>query len=145
MATGLGYQRFNYMAGLTLEYDLFNIVHRRDKEAIARNNTIASDYDLQQQQLSILNVGNKADEAIRTAMKNLAEIPIQIGAAQDAFGQKTAQYKAGIINLVDLTDASFVLYRSQSDYVQTLSDWLLANLDKAASAGNLDLFIQAIK
>jgi outer membrane protein TolC len=145
MATGLGYQRFNYMAGLTLEYNLFNIVHRRDKEAIARNNTIASDYDLQQQQLSVLNIGNKADEAIRTAMKNLTEIPIQIGAAHDAFDQKTAQYKAGIINLVDLTDASFVLYRSQSDYVQTLSDWLLANLDKAASAGNLDLFIQAIK
>lgn len=145
MATGLGYQRFNYMAGLTFEYNLFNIVHRKDQEAIARNNTIASDYDLQQQQLSILNVGNKADEAIRTAVENLAEIPIQIGAARDAFGQKTAQYKAGIINLVDLTDASFVLYRSQSDYVQTLSDWLLANLDKAASAGNLDLFIQAIK
>jgi outer membrane protein TolC len=145
MATGLGYQRFNYMAGITFEYNLFNIVHRRDKEAIARNNTIASDYGLQQQQLSVLNVGNKADEAIRTAMKNLSEIPIQIGAARDAFGQKTAQYKAGIINLVDLTDASFVLYRSQSDYVQTLSDWLLANLDKAASSGNLDLFIQAIK
>jgi len=145
MTTGLGYQRFNYMAGLTLEYNLFNIVHRRDKEAIARNNTIASDYDLQQQQLSVLNAGNKADEAIRTDVKNLAEIPIQIDAAQAAFDQKTAQYKAGIINLVDLTEASFVLYRSQSDYVQTLSDWLLANLDKAASAGNLDLFIQSIK
>jgi hypothetical protein len=38
-----------------------------------------------------------------------------------------------------------VLYRSESDYVQTLSDWLLANLDKAASAGTLDLFIQSIK
>jgi outer membrane protein TolC len=145
LATGLGYQRFNYMAGITLEYNLFNIVHQRDKEAIARNNTIASDYDLQQQQLSILNVGNKADEAILTALKNLTEIPIQIGAAQAAFDQKTAQYKAGIINLVDLTEASFVLYRSQSDYVQTLSDWLLANLDKAASAGNLDLFVQSIK
>jgi outer membrane protein TolC len=145
LSTGLGYQRFNYMAGITLEYNLFNIVHRRDKEAIARDNTIAGNYELLQQQLSVLNVGNKADEAIRTAMKNLAEIPIQIGAAQAAFNQKTAQYKAGIINLVDLTDASFVLYRSQSDYVQTLSDWLLANLDKAAAGGNLDLFTQAIK
>ncbi len=136
MATGLGYQRFNYMAGLTLEYNLFNVVHRRDKEAVARNNTIASDYNLQQQQLSVLNIGNKADEAIHTAMKNLTEIPIQIGAAHAAFDQKTAQYKAGIINLVDLTDASFVLYRSQSDYVQTLSDWLLANSGQGrASAG----------
>ncbi|HXO75412.1 MAG TPA: TolC family protein, partial [Puia sp.] len=123
--SGLGYQRFNYLAGLTLEYDLFNIVHRKDKERIARNNTLASEYGLQQQQLSLANVGNKAEENIRTATKNMVEIPVQINAAQNAFDQKTAQYKAGIINLVDLTNASFVLYRSQSDYVQTLSDWLL--------------------
>ncbi|HXB06557.1 MAG TPA: TolC family protein [Puia sp.] len=144
-ASGLGYQRFNYLAGLTLEYDLFNIVHRRDKERIARNNTLASDYGLQQEQLSLQNVGNKADEAIRTATKNLVEIPVQIGAAEDAFNQKTAQYKAGIINMVDLTNASFVLYRSQSDYVQTLSEWLLANLDKYSATGTLDQFIQSIK
>ena len=144
-STGLGYQRFNYLGGLTVEYNLFNIVHRKDKQVIARNNTLASDYDLQQQQLSLQNVGNKANQAIRTASQNLTEIPIQIGAAQDAYNQKTAQYKAGIINLVDLTNASFVLYRSQSDYVQTLSDWLLANLDRSASAGNLDQFIQSIK
>lgn len=143
--SGLGYQRFNYMGGLTLEYNLFNGIHRKDKAAIARSNTQASEYNLQQQQLSLLNIGNKAEEGIRTAMKNLAEIPVQISAAQDAYNQKTAQYKAGIINLVDLTNASFVLYRSQSDYVQTLSDWLLANLDKAAAGGNLDLFIQSIK
>ena len=143
--SGLGYQRFNYLAGLTLEYDLFNIVHRKDKERIARNNTLASEYGLQQQQLSLANVGNKAEENIRTATKNMVEIPVQINAAQNAFDQKTAQYKAGIINLVDLTNASFVLYRSQSDYVQTLSDWLLANLDNYSANGNLDQFIQSIK
>src|ERR1700754_15581 len=143
--SGLGYQRFNYLAGLTLEYDLFNIVHRKDKERIARNNTLASEYGLQQQQLALVNVGNKAEESIRTAEKNLAEIPVQINAAKSAYDQKTAQYKAGIINLVDLTNASFVLYRSQSDYVQTLSDWLLANLDKYSANGNLDQFIQSIK
>jgi len=143
--SGLGYQRFNYLAGLTVEYDLFNIVHRKDKERIARYNTLASDYGLQQQQLELQNVGNKADEGIRTATKNLVEVPIQIGSATDAFNQKTAQYKAGIINVVDLTNASFVLYRSQSDYVQTLSDWLLANLDRYSAAGDLDQFIQSIK
>jgi len=144
-ATGLGYQRFNYLAGLTLEYDLFNVVHRKDKARVARNNTLASEYGLQQQQFSLLNVGNKAEESIRTATKNLTEIPVQIESATSAYDQKTAQYKAGIINLVDLTNASFVLYRSQSDYVQTLSDWLLANLDKYSAAGNLDQFIQSIK
>jgi outer membrane protein TolC len=142
---GLGYQRFNYMVGATFVYDLFNIVHKKDKLAISHLNTVASDYDLQQQQLSLKNVGNQADEAIHTAVKNLFEIPIQIKSSQDTYNQKTAQYKAGIITLIDLTNASFVLYRAQSDYVQTLSDWLLANLDKAAAIGNIDLFIHSIK
>jgi outer membrane protein TolC len=145
VADGWGYQRYNYLAGLTVTYNLFDLVHRRDKEAIAQNETIASEYGLQQQQLSLQNVGNKADQGILTAVKNLGEIPIQIGAAQDAFNQKSAQYKAGIINLVDLTNASYVLYRAQSDYVQAVSDWLSANLDKAAAYGNLDLFIQTIQ
>ena len=143
--SGLGYQRFNYMAALTVEYDLFNTVHRKDKALIAHNNAVASEYGMQQQQLSLQNVGNKADEGIRTASLNLIEIPIQVRSAQDAFNQKTAQYKAGIINLVDLTDATFVLYRAESDYVQTLSDWLLASLDKHSADGSLDQFIQTIK
>ncbi|MBS1946520.1 MAG: TolC family protein [Bacteroidetes bacterium] len=142
---GLGYQRFNYMIGASLVYDLFNVVHRKDKLAISHFNTIASDYGMQQQELSLQNVSNLADESIKTSMKNLMEIPVQIKSSQDTYDQKTAQYKAGIINLIDLTNASFVLYRAQSDYVQTLSDWLLANLDKAAATGNLDVFIQSIK
>jgi outer membrane protein TolC len=142
---GWGYQRYNYLAGLTITYNLFNEVHRRDKEAIARDETAASGYGLQQQQLELQNVGNKAEQGILTAVKNLAELPIQIAAAQDAFNQKTAQYKAGIINLVDLTEASFVLYRAKSDYVSAISDWLSYNLDKAAATGNLDLFITSIQ
>jgi outer membrane protein TolC len=142
---GWGYQRYNYLAGLTVTYNLFDLVHRRDKEAIARDETTASEYGLQQEQLELQNVGNKADQGILTAVKNLAELPIQIGAAQDAFNQKRAQYKAGIINLVDLAEASFVLYRAQSDYVSAISDWLAYNLDRAAANGNLDLFIQTIQ
>jgi outer membrane protein TolC len=142
---GWGYQRYNYLAGLTLTYNLFDLVHRRDKAAIARNETMASEYGLQQEQLDLLDVGNKAQQSILTAVKNLGEIPIQIHAAQDAFDQKSAQYKAGIINLVDLVTASYALYRAQSDYVQAVSDWLLANLDKAAANGNLDQFIQILQ
>ncbi|HWB28103.1 MAG TPA: TolC family protein [Chitinophagaceae bacterium] len=145
LATGLGYQRMNYMAGVTISYDLFNGIHKRDKLAVVHYQTLATDNALQQEKLALQNIGARADEAISTAYSNLQEIPVQIKAAQDSYDQKTAQYKAGIINLVDLTNASYVLYRSQTDYVQTLSDWFLANLDKVAATGNLDLFIQSIK
>jgi outer membrane protein TolC len=144
LGEGLAYERFNYMAGVTFAYDLFNSQHKKDKLTTAHYQTIASDYAAQQQQLSLQNVKNQASTVVNTAYKNLEQIPVQIRAAKDAFAQKTAQYKAGIINLVDLTNASFVLYRSQTDYVQTLSNWLLGNLDQAAANGNLDLFIQTV-
>jgi outer membrane protein TolC len=145
LSVGLGYQRFNYLFTTTLVYDLFNGVHRKDRIMISHYQTQASNYDLQQAELSIRNTGNKAEEAIRVSIRNLIEIPVQVKASEDTYNQKIAQYKAGIINLIDLTNASFVLYRAQSDYVQTLSDWLLASLDKAAASGNLDSFIQSIR
>lgn len=143
--TGLGYQRFNYMIGLTLAYNLFDPIHRRNALSQARYQTQASDYALQQQELNLNSETAQAQAAIDEAESNLREIPIQIRAATDAYNQKIAQYKAGLINLVDLTEATYVLYTAQVTYAETLNNWYLANLDKATATGNLNQFIQSIK
>jgi outer membrane protein TolC len=145
LASGLGYQRYNYMAGVALTYDLFNGIHKRDKLAISRFQTEASDYALKQEQLTLINSSLQANNALQTAENNLKELPVQLQSATDVYQQKIAQYKAGLINLIDLTNASFVLYRSQTDYIETLGDWYLARLDKASATGTLDSFIQSIK
>ncbi len=142
---GLGYQRLNYLAGVGVTYDLFNGVHKRDRVAVLDRQVAAADYALQQQELSLRNQELQADESIRTARANLAELPLQLKAATDAYNQKLAQYKAGIINLVDLANASFELFSAQSDYISTLNEWYTASLDKAAASGRLDLFIQSVK
>jgi outer membrane protein TolC len=142
---GFGYQRFNYAIGIAFTYDLFNTVHRRDKLAVSRFQTQASDFALQQEQVSLNSATAQAVEAIKTAEANLKELPLQVKDATDAFNQKMAQYKAGIINLVDLTDATYVLYTAQSSYVETWDDWFLAHLNKAEASGNLEQFIQSIK
>ena len=145
LSTGIGYQRFNYMVGLTLAYNLFDPIHRKDKLSQARYQTQASDYAIQQQELSLNASAAQAMEAIREAESNLREIPIQMQSAADAYNQKVAQYKAGIINLVDLTEASYVLYSAQISYVETLNNWFLANLDQATATGSLDQFLQRFK
>ena len=88
---------------------------------------------------------SQATSALETSDANLLELPSQLKAAQDIYQQKMAQYKAGIISLIDLTNASFVLYRSQTDYLDVVTDWYLAQLGKAAYAGSLEQFIQTIK
>ena len=145
LATGLGFQRFNYAVGVAFTYNLFNGLYKKDKIAINRYQIQASDYELQQQKLALNSSALQAENALQTTKANLQELPVQLQSAQATFAQKTAQYKAGLISLIDLTNASFVLYRSQTDYIETLTDWYLAQLDKAAATGNLTQFIQTIK
>ncbi|MES1225008.1 MAG: TolC family protein, partial [Bacteroidota bacterium] len=145
LATGLGYQRFNYMAGIAVTYNLFNGLYKKDKLAINKFQMEAGAYELEQQQLALSLASSQAEKALQTNEANLTELPIQLQSAADTYRQKLAQYKAGIISLIDLTNASFVLYRSQTDYIETMSDWWLAQLDKATATGNLIQFIQTIK
>lgn len=142
---GLGYQRLNYVAGVGITYELFNGVHRRDRLNVLGKQVTAAGYALQQQQLSLHNQQMQADESMRTARANLAELPAQLQAANDAYRQKLAQYRAGIINLVDLVTASFELLQAQTGYIQTLNQWFIASLDKAAATGTLDQFLQTTK
>ena len=145
LSRGLGYQRFNYLAGLSFHYDLFNGIHKHDQLRIRQFETRASDDALQQEQLALHSAYRQAEIAIQNAEMNLEELPVQLSSATDVYNQKLAQYKAGIINLVDLTNAAFVLDRSQNDYIETLADWYLAQLDKSWTIGDLDHFINSIK
>jgi outer membrane protein TolC len=145
LSQGMGYQRYNYLAGLSFQYDLFNGIHKHDKLRIYQSETTASDLALQQEKLALHSASLRAESAIQTAETNLLELPVQLEAARNVYDQELAQYKAGIINLVDLTNAAFVLDRSQNDFIETLADWCLAELDKAWSGGTIDPFINSIK
>jgi outer membrane protein TolC len=142
---GLGYQRFNYAAGVVITYSLFNGIHKRDKLTMNRFDKEAAEHELNQQQLALQYAQNRAGQQLQTTTANLSELPVQLQSAGDTYRQKLAQYKAGLISLIDLTNASFVLYRSQTDFIETLGDWYLAGLDKSAAAGTLDSFLQQIK
>jgi outer membrane protein TolC len=140
----LGYQRFNYLAGITFTYNLLNGLYKKDKLAINRYQSEAGKYEWQQQKLALVSAARQADNTLEAVQANLGEMPVQLQSAEAAYQQKLAQYRAGIISLIDLTNATFVLYRSQTDYIETLSDWYLAQLEKAAASGNLTQFIQSI-
>jgi outer membrane protein TolC len=142
---GLGYQRYNYLAGISFQYDLFNGIHKRDRLNVFRNQTAASDWAIRQEQLVLHSTLLQAEAAINVSEANLLEIPVQLTAAEDTYNQKLAQYKAGLINLIDLTNAAFVLNRSQNDYLETLGDWFLAELNKVTATGGLDDFIKNVK
>ena len=144
LQTGLSYQRYNYAVGLAVTYNLFNGLYRHDKLLINKYQLDAAKAELEQQTMAITSASAQADKAIVNAEANLAEMPIQLRSAESTYAQKVAQYKAGLISLIDLTNATFVLYRSHTDFIEAQNDWYLAQLDKAAATGNLHSFIQTI-
>ena len=142
---GLGYQRFNYLAGISFQYDLFNGLHKKDRLKTFGFEREASELELKQQQINLASATHQAQNSIDITEKNLLELPIQYQSAVDTYNQKIAQYKAGLITLIDLTNAAFVLDRSLNDYAETTGNWYLAQLDKAIATGNLTGFIQSIQ
>ena len=145
LPTGWGYQRFNYSVGLAITYNFLNGISRNDKLSINRYQIEASEYAVQQQKLTLASSVSQADESLQVIRANLIELNIQSESALATYNQKLAQYRAGLITLIDLSNASFVLYRSQTDFIETLHEWWLAQLDKAAATGHLNQFIQNVK
>ena len=145
LETGLNYQRYNYEVGVALTYNLLNGLYMHDKLKANRYQMQAIEDELLQQELALNSSMKQADFALQTAQTNLKELEVQMNSAHENYQQNLARYQAGLISLIDLTNASYVWYRSQTDYIETWSDWYLAQLDKAAAAGTLTTFIQTIK
>jgi outer membrane protein TolC len=58
-------------------------------------------------------------------------IPVQLTAASDAYRQRLTQYNAGLSNIIDLTNALYVLNRAQTDLINTKDGVWRAIVQKA--------------
>ena len=97
------------------------------------------DYDLVSQQLSEQEL--LAETRISNALKNYNQSPQEVKAANDAYIQKYTLYKNGLANIVDFTQALYVLNRAEvDDYIVKNNVWQ-ALLYKAAATGDFTIFI----
>jgi outer membrane protein TolC len=141
LSTGLNFERYNYMGGLALTYNITDIFHRRDRAAIFDFQAQAVEEEMAGQKSLLENQLQKADIDIQAALERVREIPIQLKAAQDAFAQKTAQYDAGLVNIVELTNVSYLLYSAETDQVTATTDLLNTLLQKAVTNNTLNIFL----
>jgi len=139
--TGADPTRFNYLFGVGVTWNLTNIL-RSNYQVKAQKFTSAEykdDYDLVSQQLTDEQV--LAETRISNALKNYQELPQEIKAASDAYLQKYTLYKNGLANIVDFTQALYVLNRAEVDnYIVKNNVWQ-ALLYKAAATGDFGIFI----
>jgi hypothetical protein len=86
-----------------------------------------------------------ADQKIKYAVDNYHEAPVQMKAASDAYAQKSVLYRNGLTNIVDVTQALYILNRAETDRDISNSNVWQALLLKAAASGDFGLFENEIQ
>ncbi len=133
--------RYNYLFGIGMIWDITNPfrVHYQVKSQKFTSEQYKNEYDLVDQQLHDQQV--LAETRISSALKNYNEVPVEVRAASDAYTQKFTLYKNGMANIVDFTQALYVLNRAEVDKDIASNNVWQALLYKAAATGDFGIFI----
>jgi adhesin transport system outer membrane protein len=145
LSTGYGFQRGNYLVGVGISYNLFDIRRLQLKLSTQRAATDFSYKKLQEQQQLLAVSANQADVEMSTSLDRLKEIPNQLKSANDSYRQQLSLYKNGLSNIVDLDAALNVLYRAETDYMQAKYDYANALFQKAITENQVNTILNLLK
>lgn len=137
---GVDPSRFNYVAGVSLSWNLMSPL--KVKQQTRSQRFISEAYKNEYDQISVQRQNELilADQRIENSLQSIREVPLQYQAASDAYTQKSVLYKNGLTTLVDLQQAIYALNRAEIDRsVAYLNVWQ-ALLLKAAASGDFNLF-----
>ncbi|WP_010136596.1 TolC family protein [Ochrovirga pacifica] len=142
---GIDPTRNNYLMGIGFRWNLTDIL-RIDKKITAQKFTlkgVQEEYNTLENELKTQQ--DAAQNSLKIALQNLKEAPVQVKAAQQAYKQRLALYSNGLTNMVDVTQALYVLNRAETDLDVIRTNVWQALLLQAASAGDLTYFTNQIK
>lgn len=145
LSSGLGYTRANYLAGVGITYDLFNLRREKDRLNVQKYQTESALHNYEEQKQSLDNANLRASVDLNTAIAKFYEIPVQLGAAKDAYRQRLTQYNAGLANIIELTDAFYVLNRAQTDLIQAKEGVWRAVVQKAYAGNRIYQLLSTLK
>jgi adhesin transport system outer membrane protein len=145
LSTGYGFQRSDYLVGLGISYNLFDLRRRQLKLRTQKANTDYDEKKLQEQQQLLAINASQADVEMQTALDRLKEIPNQLNAANASYRQQLSLYRNGLSNIVDLDAALNILYRAETDYMQAKYNYTNALFQKAITENQVNTVLNLLK
>ena len=145
LSTGYGFQRSDYLVGLGISYNLFDLRRRHLKLQTQKANTDYAVKKLQEQQQLLSISASQADVEMQTALNRLQEIPNQLKAANASYRQQLSLYRNGLSNIMDLDAALNILYRAETDYMQAKYDYSNALFQKAITENKVNNILTLLK
>jgi len=142
---GLGLERANWAAGMTVTFPLFDIFSIRARKEIERSNERAQAARYDQAIQDLTGQLDEARAALEGARRVAENTPIELKAARDTESQARARYQAGLATIVDVAEAQGLLVQAETDdALARLAVW--NNLSSLAAAqGDLQPFLQLLR
>lgn len=137
---GISPTRSNYLVGVGLTWNLSQIL-RTSKQVQSQkfiNLGLLEEYRQTDQQIRLQ--GTLSDKKLQNALESAEEAPIQVKAASQAYQRQVALYDNGLTDLVNVTQALYLLIRAETDHAIATNNVWQALLFKAAAAGDYSLF-----
>lgn len=142
---GLGFERGNWAAGLTITFPLLDFAsiraHRQIEASKERAEAARRDQALQDLKGRI----EKARASLEGARQVAENTPIQLRAAREAETQARARYQAGLATLVDVADAQRLLVQAESENALARLRVWRALAELAVAQGDLQPFMQVFR
>ncbi|MES2113387.1 MAG: TolC family protein, partial [Bacteroidota bacterium] len=145
VSSGYGFDRGNYLVGLSLSYNLFDLRRRQLKLRTQKASTDYSLKKLQEEQQLLASSSDQADVEMQTALDRLQEIPKQLKAANDGYRQKLSLYKSGLTDIIELNAALNILYRAETDFMQAKYQYANALFQKAITQNQVNTVLNLLK
>lgn len=139
---GLGLDRSNWAAGLTVIFPAFDIFSIRAQKQIAAANERAERARYDQTLDDLTGQLSQAQASLEGARRVAENTPVEFRAARDAEMQARARYQAGLANIVEVAEAQGLLVQAEiDDALARLAVWNdLASV--TAAQGDLQPFFQ---
>lgn len=144
LSAGWGFNRNNYLVGVGISYNLFDIRRRQLKLRTQKTATNYAQKQLDEQRNALTLSVNEADVELNTAKQRLQEIPNQLKAANAGYRQKLSLYKSGLTDIIELNAALNILYRAETDYVQAKSSYTTALFQKAVTGNQVSAVLNLL-
>lgn len=138
---GLGLERTNYAAGITVTFPLFDYFPIRAQKKIAAANQRVEEARYNQTLQDLSDQVEQAQAGLDGARQVARNTPIELQAAQASETQARARYQAGLATIVEVSEAEGLLVQSEiDDALARLSVW--RSLEGVAAAqGDLQPFM----
>jgi outer membrane protein TolC len=132
--------RSNYLFGFGLTWNLTDLLRISKQTSAQKEVVLGLQKEYDQAYLELSQNASLAKTKMENAISNALEAPIQVKAATEAYQRQVVMYENGLSDLVNVTQALYLLIRAETDQAIAQNNVWQALLYQSAAVGDFDIF-----